>query len=95
MSEIKCAVKQIESADPKKRERKEKDTVVAFSVLGKEFHGISENLQTEQGLRMFLITISDELEMAGALNPYPSVKEAFFALKTPFIPAEVLEAVRG
>jgi hypothetical protein len=44
---------------------------------------------------MFLMTVSDELEIAGAQNPYLVVKEAFFALKTPFIPKEVLEAVRG
>ena len=68
---------------------------VEFSILGKQFQGFVENLQTEQGVRMFLMTVSDELEIAGAQNPYPVVKEAFFALKTPFIPKEVLEAVRG
>ncbi len=90
-----CAVKQIESTNPKKRERDELDTVVAFTVGDREFHGIAENLQTEQGLRMYLMTVADEMEMEGLENTLQRVREAFFAQELAFIPTEVLEAVRG
>ena len=60
---------------------------------GREFVGYAENMQTEQGLRMFLMTVSDEMEMAGIEG---DPKAAFFALdKHPGIPKGVLEAVRG
>ncbi len=90
-----CEVKQIESTNPKKRERDELDTVVAFTVNGREFHGIAENLQTEQGVRMFLMTVADEMEMEGQENTSQTVREAFFAQDLSFIPTEVVEAVRG
>jgi len=62
---VSCTVKQIESANPKKRERKEKDTVFEFDAGEVKMHGVLENLQAEGGIDAFLMTVADARECNG------------------------------
>lgn len=60
-----CVVRKIESANPKKRERKEKDTIFEFDAGGFMLHGVKENLESEGGIDAFLMKVADARECNG------------------------------